>query len=221
MIRLTTILFTVAMLSQTAFGDVMQLTLNTTTLVGNASGPFTIDFQFIDGDSTGDGNNSVTLSNFLAGGGSITSTPAFSTGGVSVTSSPFGATLTDTSFFNELQFAFTPGSSLSFRYAITANQDTTGPDTFTFAILDHSGNELPTDNPNGFNSFLEVDLPTTGSGTATTPSASAAFGISDPTVTPVTSAVPEPSSVVLLSAVVALAGFLHRSGFARSPKGGR
>ena len=78
-------------------------------------------------------------------------------------------------------------------------------------MLDGSGGELPTGNPNGFDSFLEVDLPTTGSGEATIVSASPAYGIGDPTLTS-ESSVPEPSGFVLLMAVACLSRLLYRGG---------
>jgi hypothetical protein len=43
---------------------IYNVTLNTAPLVGNAAGPFSLDFQL-----TGTGNNTVTLSRFQFGGG--------------------------------------------------------------------------------------------------------------------------------------------------------
>src|ERR1035438_3197113 len=71
----------------------VTVTIDTSALGGSSSGPFTLDFQFVDGNGTGDGNNSVTLSNFSLGGGSINMTPASNTGGVLVGNSPFTVTL--------------------------------------------------------------------------------------------------------------------------------
>jgi hypothetical protein len=142
----------------------VTVTINTSALGGSSSGPFTLDFQFVDGNGTGDGNNHVTLSNFSFGGGSINVTPISITGGVVVGSSPFTIVLSDTDFFSDVQFSFTPGSVLSYNVATTANADSTAPDAFTFAILDSNANEIPTTNPNGLNAFVEVDLPTQTSG---------------------------------------------------------
>jgi hypothetical protein len=144
----------------------VTVTINTSALGASSSGPFTLDFQFVDGNGTGDGNNLVTLSNFSFGGGSINMTPVSNTGGVQVGSSPFTLALSDTAFFTDVQFSFTPGSVLSFDVTSTAHADSTTPDAFTFAILDSNSNEIPTANPNGLNSFVELDLPTQTSGTS-------------------------------------------------------
>jgi hypothetical protein len=68
---------------------------------------------------------------------------------------------------------------LSFQFDSTSNVDMVGPDAFTFAILDNTHTEIPTNNPNGLNSFLELDLPTMGSGTqAATSSDTSGIGMS-------------------------------------------
>ena len=178
------------------------VTLNTTGLIGSSLGPFTLDFQFIDGNGTGDGNNSVTLSNFSLSGGSINTTPTSSSGGVLAGSGPFTVGLFDTFFLTDVQFSFTPGNSLIFNIAATSNPDVIAPDTFTFAILDQNGNEIATTNPNGFNSFLELDLPAPGSGLIVITSGSAAgSGVNVPAPTYQTGGptVPEPSTMLLLA----------------------
>jgi len=166
--RIALFLITAGMLSA---GTVY--TLDTTPLQTSSAGPFTLDFQFIDGSGTGDGNNTITLSDFDFGGGSVDTTPSFSSGGIDVTTGPLGVTLTDTSFFNDVEFSLTPGTSFSFMLDYTANSDDPAPDTFTFAIYDGSGNEIATTNPNGFDSFIELDLPSGGSGVNVTLSGSA------------------------------------------------
>jgi hypothetical protein len=192
------------------------VTLDTAPLIGNASGPFTLDFQFIEGDGLGDSNNSITLSDFAFGGGSVSTPASSSTGGITVTNSPFVVTLVDSSFFQDVEFAFTPGSALSFQFDATSNVDTVAPDTFTFAILDNTLTEIPTTNPNGFDTFLEVDLPTVGSGTQIISSGTdltqTAIDISAPDVEPGSaSSTPEPSSVCLAGAAFAMAFFGWRS----------
>jgi hypothetical protein len=125
---------------------------------------WTLDFQFIDGSggATGDNNNQVSLTHFDTGGGSIT--PVLTNGsGINIVSSPYELDLFDADFFNEIQYAFTPGTTLSFQIDTTDNSDPLGPDTFTFAILDGSGNEVPTLNPNGFDAFFEYDFPSDNS----------------------------------------------------------
>jgi len=180
------------------------VTLDTGPLISNSSGPFTLDFQFVEGNGIGDSNNTVTLSDFSFGGGSIV-TPASSVSGsgVTVTSSAFGITLVDSSFYQDVEFTLNPGAALSFEIDATTNVDTVAPDTFTFAIFDNTFSPIPTTNPNGFDAFLEIDLPTLGSNAETIPSGTdptqTAINIIAPTVEPVsTSGVPEPSSPLLL-----------------------
>jgi hypothetical protein len=190
------------------FADVVdQVSLNTAALIGNSSGPFTLDFQLVEGDGLSDSLNTVALSNFSLGGGTIT-TPASSTsGGVSVTATPFRLNMDESSFFADAEFLFTPGTMLSFQVDATTNIDTVAPDTFTFAIFDKNLNPVPTTNPNGFNTFLEIDLPTTGSGTQTISSSTDAtqtnIRIGAPTVTPQTTVVPEPNSLALVASMIA------------------
>jgi hypothetical protein len=144
------------------------VTINTSALANSGNGPYTLDLQFIEGDGGGSGNNMITLSNFALGGGAIVTPAVSSIGGVTVSNSPLSIVLVDSSFFQDVQLTFTPGSTLSFQFDSTSNVDAVAPDTFTLAILDNTGTEIPTNNPNGLNSFLEVDLPTVGSGTQVT-----------------------------------------------------
>jgi hypothetical protein len=101
-------------------------------------------------------------------------------------------TLLNSSFYQDVQFTFTPGSVLSFQFVSTSNVDAVAPDAFTVAILDHTLSEIPTNNPNGLNSFLEVDLPSAGSGTQVTASSDTS-GIG---VTTMVTVVPPAMSVV-------------------------
>src|SRR5579875_734356 len=94
-------------------GDVIvNVSLNTSPLTADSGGgPYSLDFQMIDGSGTGDANNTITLSNFAFGGGSVSGAPVI-TGGVSgdLTSS---VSLTDSQFFNEFTEGFKPGESLN------------------------------------------------------------------------------------------------------------
>src|SRR5580704_14336327 len=110
MIRPVILLTTLASL---AFGD--NITLITSPLETSGTGPFTIDFQFDSADQAV--TNSVTLADFTFGGGSLVAAPSSETGGISVGTSPFSVRLTNSSFFNDVQFTFTPGSALSFDYS--------------------------------------------------------------------------------------------------------
>lgn len=176
-----------------AFADTIgTVALDTSTLSG---GPFTIDFQFISGGT--DNDNTVTLSNFAFGGGAVM--PGSQFGAATVTSPPLQVVLQNTAF-TDAQFNLTPGTSLSFDVDATTNQDPDGPDTFTFAILDN-GSEIPTMNPNMFNSFFELDLPAPGYAMPNT----IASNSTDNSVTasytpsaPAPSGVPEPSSLLLV-----------------------
>jgi hypothetical protein len=182
------VLATAVLLAGLAAADTKgTVTIDTSALVTSGSGPFTLDLQFIEGDGGSSGTNTITLSNFSFGGGSVTPTASSIAGGVTVASNPFSVTMVDSSFFQDVQFTFTPGSVLSFQFDSTSKVDAVAPDTFTLAILDSTLTEIPTNNPNGFNSLLEVDLPTMGSGTqATTSSAASGNGLAA-TATVVTS----------------------------------
>ena len=204
MIRPALLFITLAVL---AFGD--TLTLDTTPLETSGTGPFTIDFQFISTDQAV--TNTVTLSDFTFGGGSLDVSPSSETGGISVGTSPFSVTLTNSSFYNDVDFTFTPGSSLSFDYSATSNSEPTTPDTFTFAIFDGTTNEIPTSNPSLLDSFLELDLPANGAGSNTILSGSSGYSvdIAAPTVQSGStggggSVVPEPSALPLLGIAAAI-----------------
>jgi hypothetical protein len=138
------------------------ITTDTSALIGNPSGPFSLDFQFIDGEGVGDGNNTATLSNFNFSGGGWNGLD------------PGTISLTDTSFFSEFFQEFTPGLKLSFSLNLTTLADAGGtPDSFSFAILDSSFFEIPTKGLG--NALLNIDI--------TSPNLDiAAFG-SDPTAT--------------------------------------
>ena len=133
-----------------------SVSLNTASLVGNAAGPFTIDFQLTDGSGTDDANNSVTISNFAFGGGGAVGTSSLLGGAAGSLSA--GVSLTDSSFLNEFDQVFTPGSLLSFDVSMTTNVDAgLTPDEFSFAILDSTGSEIPTFDTVG-DAFLTVDI---------------------------------------------------------------
>ena len=189
-----------AMFSRTAQADVVyNVSLDTSPLIANAAGPFSLDFQFTDGSGTNDGNNTVTLSNFDFGAGGGTGL-ATTTGSVSgdLTSA---VTLTDSQFFNEFTQTFTPGATLGFTVGLTTNVDAGGvPDEFTFAILDNTGAEIPT--LGLFDTLLLADIdsssPELHGFASDTSRGTAATG--DPLALDapvVTSAAPEPSALWL------------------------
>src|SRR5579871_5069955 len=78
--------------AQTTF----TVSIDTSALMGNPGGPFSLDFQLTDGSGTNDGNNTATLSNFNFGVGAATGTANLSGGASGSLSS--GITLTDNSF---------------------------------------------------------------------------------------------------------------------------
>jgi hypothetical protein len=123
---------------------IFNVSLNTSPLIGNAAGPFYIDFQLIDGSGTGDANNTVKITNFLFGGGDAVGSPLPPIGGASGDLSSF-VSITDNSFLNEFTQQFNPGSKFSFTVNLTTNVDVgPTPDAFSFAILDNTLAPLPT-----------------------------------------------------------------------------
>jgi hypothetical protein len=165
------------------------------------SGIFELAFIFTDGSGAGDANNTVTLSNFLFGGGSAGAVDTtLTTGGVSGDLTT-GAMIIDSSFLNVFASSFTPGSLLSFDFGLTTNVDAGGtPDQFSLTLLQSDGAVVNTVDPSGANSLLTVNLD----------SASPIFSVfaSDLTPAPVVTIsvdMPEPPSVLLL-AIALLAG---------------
>lgn len=159
-----------------------QVQLNTSALVSNPAGPFSLDFQLNDGSGLGDGNNWAKLSNFQFGGGSAwgsATTFGGATGSLSST-----VTLNDSNgLFNELYQSFTPGSWLSFTVSLSNWADAgPTPDKFSFAILDGAVMNLPTHSI-GSDTFLEVNL--TGGTPSILTYGSLDGAIAAPTVTPV------------------------------------
>jgi hypothetical protein len=191
-----------------AFGT--TISIDTASLEGNPNAPFTLDFQFTDGSATGDGNNTVTLDNFNLSGGSLTLDSASVVGGVTVDNSPLGIEITDSSFFNDIQFTFVPGPTLTFNLTTTSNADAGTPDEFVLALLDSGLNDIPTTNPSDGIALVEYNFPTTDpdaaakltlSGTTTN-----SDGVTIPRPTKVAST-PEPSGVFWLLLTIPI---LHR-----------
>lgn len=189
--------------------ELYNVTLDTSALVGHPAGPFYVAFAFIDGDGYGDGNNTISASNFDFGGGSGLGGQVL-VGGVAG-SLETGVTITDSSFANLFYEQFAPGLQLSFSLDLTSNDDVDGiPDGLSLFILDNVGNPLPTLAPDGTNYFLSAALGSSGavfSLYGSDPSQSPSAGgnpvsISAPTVSPVSS--PEPKPLWLLGGALAL-----------------
>lgn len=151
----------IVLASQTGRADTITYSVNldTSPLIGNLAGPFSLNFQFIDGSGVGDGNNTVSLSAFQFGaGGGAAGAPTLEGGASGSLAS--GVTLTDSDFFNAFTQRFTPGTLLSFNLSLTTNMDAGGaPDQFSFAILDCGGTELPSAGP--AREVLSIDIAST------------------------------------------------------------
>lgn len=176
------------------------VTLNTSPLISGSTGPYYLEFQLVDGD--GIANNSVTLSNFVFGGGNATGSTSYQGGASGDLSS--SVTLFDSLFFNSFYEQFKPGNVLSFDVDMTANYTDPTPDRFTFAILNSSEFEIPTEGLGSELLGVDMKLPLvfeTYKGT----------GGSDPALeAPSVSAVPEPSTFLLLTGGVAFGLFIRR-----------
>jgi len=175
--------------------------INTASLVGNASGPFSLDFQLNDGSGLGDANNTATINNLSFGTGGGTGTANLAGGAAGDLSST--VTLTDSTAFNEFYQTFNAGSTLTFNVTLTLNSDTgPTPDSFAVAILDNNLYNLPTTGIG--DSYLMVNL-------GPTPSATTGFSTS-PAVTVSVAAVPEPGSLGWVSLGLMVFGLWQRVG---------
>lgn len=195
---------------------VYTFSMNTAPLVGN--GPFALDFQLLDGSGSGDGNNTVKLTNLAFGAGGSPSGGGTSTGGA-VGTLTSGVTLNDTSFFNEYYENFTAGGVLTFTIDTTNVADAgLTPDLFTVAILDSGLNELPAKGPAG--EFLDISLGGGASPQVTTygSAAGSAYSLSAPTVQVATTppTLPEPSNYWALLAVLLGFGLTSRVALVRT-----
>lgn len=185
---------------------IFNVTLDTTALQGNSFG---LLFQLNDGSQTGDSNNTATISNFIFGGGTAGDCATFpqlcvpdggASGNITTTLG-----LIDSSPFNSFLQQITPGTSLSFQVDLTTNVDGGGtPDVFTFGILDATTNSpLPTQDPNGSDTLLTVNIDSANPTISSYGSASGSvYAFNAPQIVPVIpqppSNVPEPDSLQLI-----------------------
>jgi hypothetical protein len=168
------------LLSGTALaGTVYQVSLNTNPLVGHAAGPFYVDLQLI-----GTLGNTATVDGFDFGGGAPDGDPSL-TGGASGSLTAGFRLTTDpvvdpgAAFFNEAYAPFVPGDSLSFVLTLDIPNPPSpadAPDSFSFAILDGSLSEIPTNGGSG--ALVQVDFTDPGN-------PSRAVFSNDPTTSPV------------------------------------
>lgn len=194
--RLFAVLF-IALASSSRGSLSFHVDVNTAPLLGlvGAPAPFSLDYQLVDGAGTGDGNNSVTLSNFVFNGGTFSGTATRTGGAIGSLASTI--TLTDSSFASELFQGFTPGMSLGFDVSMSTNVEAgLTPDSFSFGILDNLLFQLPTTDPLGV-SLLSVDFNSTSLplGSVRTYASTSPAGVTV-TVTPITPGIPEPATAL-------------------------
>lgn len=174
-----------------------NVNLDTTPLVGNAAGPFSLDFQLISG-GWGPTNTVVTLSHFNFGGGSASGSPTLIGDALGDLSGV--ASLTDSAFFNEFFQPFIAGHSLSFDVNLTAQLASgSTPDAFSFAILDSAGVELPTTSFSDALMLIDINSLNPAIQTfAGDSSISGGIALSAPTITSAPGTVPEPGTLLLV-----------------------
>ena len=170
-----------------AFADSIEdVTVNTSSLGAGSSEVFFI--------LTGTAGNTATLSGILLGGGSAGAVDLTNTTGAGTNPGnglASGVSLNDaTNFLNVFAQSFTAGNSLTFVLDLTTSVVSPNPDQFSFAILDPSGNPIPTSDPTGFDNLMAINL---DSASPTTHIYSNLVSVTSPTATP------EPSSLLLLA----------------------
>jgi hypothetical protein len=174
----------------------------TVDTAGLASSPDSEIFFYL----IGDGDNTATLSSFAFGGGSAGAFDSLnSTGSVSGAMTSSVSINDDSSFTNIFAQYFQAGTDISFVLTLTTNVASgPTPDEFGFAILDPSGNPIPTSDPTGNDNLVLINVDS---------SSPAVSSYSDlVTVTPVGAvATPEPSAALLLgTGMLALVWFSRR-----------
>jgi hypothetical protein len=201
--------FTLALLglsATTAHANfIFAVSVDTSGLSSNYTAPFGIDLQLISGLNAS--GNTAALSDFNFGsGGSASGSPSSMGGNVSGSlSSTVTLIANPSNFFNDFNQGFTPGSMLSFTVDLTTRVGTPTPDSFAFYILQNyspnSGVAIPTTDTFA-SSVVSADI------TSSNPSIIQAFaGLNGvppaPTITPLTSPVPEPTSLTLFALALA------------------
>jgi hypothetical protein len=116
--------------------------VNTSSLVGNPNGPYSLDFQLNDGGGTA--TNVVSLSHFIFTNGAPTGSANLIGGATGNLTS--GVTLTDALFFsNEFFQGFSVTTThIGFDVSMTEAVEPGIPDAFSMAILDSGLFNIPT-----------------------------------------------------------------------------
>lgn len=175
------------------------VSLDTGALVG--LGDFALDFQLIDGD--GVANTTVVLRDFTFGTGAATGSATLVGGASGSLASQI--TLQDTWFFNRATETFTPGATLAFLLEVSGGSDPSSPDFFTMALLNRNGDEVPT---LGFAEELLSLAIVAGAVPESFGTDPARADLDMPA--PAVSAVPEPTSALLLLPGTLLAAYRIR-----------
>lgn len=195
-------LFVVILSQGSAHADSFNVTVNTS---GLGAGESEIFFLLI-----GTGANTATLSAITLGGGTagpVDAANAAGSGALASNNLTAGISLTDSAdFLNVFGQSFQAGSVVSFFLNLTTNVVSPTPDQFALAILDPSGNFLPSSDPTGSGSLFAINI---DSATLTPNIYSDLVGVTAPKPTP------EPSSLLLLSG-----GLLALALFCRTRKNG-
>jgi hypothetical protein len=132
---------------QTAYAaetSTFHITVNTTPLVGNPAGPFSIAVALTDGYGLGNASSTVTVTDVAFGGGKGFG-DAVQFGGTSGNLET-GVTLTTSSFLSLFVETFLPGSKLDFTLSLTtaSRGHHRIPDRLTIFILDGYGMPIAT-----------------------------------------------------------------------------
>ena len=161
------------------------------------AGPYSLSFALVNGGAPA---STVSVTHLDLGGGSLNGGPVL-TGGVSFSADSFQ--FQDSALVNQAVQSFTPGTTLSFFVNASLNNFASFADTFSFAILDDTGTEIPTTGLASEVLYVELTDPVLieAYASAGTP------GFPQPLI----SEVPEPSTAALAAAGLAVAVWRRRT----------